>query len=143
LPQIARDIPLHIQLDNLSGLDLYYQILGWGRQGRLMAWYELPSPLTAHQSQTVPHTNPWPSGKIPGLSQWLVVASRSPLTALPAFLASLGPTPGQLIDIPQPLGLIRALLEDLQGLALPADGDSYYLALEDWVTLPLMYQLAS
>jgi hypothetical protein len=143
LPQIARDIPLQFQLDNLNDLDLYYQILGWGRQGRLMAWYELPSPLTAHQSQTVPQTHPWPSGKIPGLSQWLVVASRAPLTALPAFLASLGPTPGQLIDIPQPLGLIRALLEDLQGLALPADGDSYYLALEDWVTLPLMYQLAS
>ncbi|BFM40363.1 caspase family protein [Synechocystis sp. LKSZ1] len=142
LPQIARDIPLQLQLDNLSNLDLYYQILGLGSQGQMIAWYETPTPLMAYQNQIAPKLHRLPSGKTSGLNQWFVVAAPASFGVVQSLFANWAPTPGQFVDIPQPLTLIRALLEALQAPALASDGENYYLALTDWVTLPLLYQIA-
>lgn len=141
LPQIPKELPLQLQLDNGSDNDLYYQILGMASQGKILAWYDDPALLGAHQSQRVPSTHRWPKDKTPGLNQWFVVAAPTPLAALQAFLANLVTIPGQFLEISQPLPLIRALLEDLQSSALPRDADNYYLTPDDWVMLPLSYQV--
>ncbi len=146
LPTIAPGTALQFRLENFNPLPLYYQILGINSQGTAIAWYTDPTTIPPQQEQAVPpieSLRPWDSGQNAGVAQLFIVVSCRPFSqANPLLVQEAGSSsPGRILELKQPLTLVRALLEDLQIQPSSTEGDSYSLHLQDWATIPILYQV--
>lgn len=168
-PQIASGSRIQYRLKNISDRDLYCFLFGVDSGANPLAFYfpdasavvdpsQSTKPLqhlklSPGQTRLVPKTEASYKWQIPGpagLSEMYVIASCEPFTKTLKVLSQISQSKGEgerIIDLPNPLNVVKALQEDLQQASqvssevTGSDSSVYALNVNCWATLSFVYQV--
>lgn len=168
-PQIASGSQIQYRLKNISDRDLYCFLLGVDSGANPLGFYFPDASAVVDPSQStkplqhlklspgetrlIPKTEASYKWQVPGpagLSEMYVVASREPFTKTLKVLSQIPQSKGEgerIIDLPNPLKVVKALQEDLQQASqvssdvTGSDSSVYALNVNCWATLSFVYQV--
>jgi len=168
-PQIAIGSQIQFRLENISDRAVYCFLLGVDSGANPLGFYHPdasavvdPSQstkplqnlkLSPGQTRLVPKPEASYQWKVPGpagLSEIYVIASREPFTQTLNVVSQIPQSKGKgerIIDLPDPLQVVRALQADLQGASqvssdvTGSDSSVYALNVNCWATLSFVYQV--
>lgn len=169
LPSLAIGSQIQYRLENYSDRPIYFIVLGIDSVGHAIALYSPPlrdelaaqnSPsqlknrfITAKETIIIPQASAsfqWIVSGSVGLAQTLIICSQAPFTKTLEALAMIQTLKGnaqQVVDLPNPLEVAQALLQDLHiASTFPSEmlgttSDIYALDVNAWATLSFIYQV--
>lgn len=169
IPTIPVGSRIQYRVQNYSDDPIYFMLLGLDSAGRTIALYpkqfptlDVPDGKSTLQNAQIPAgavlTVPNPSASLEwviqgrtGIAETQLICSRTPLTQTLAMMATARGALGereQVNELPNPLTVVRALLQDLHQASITSAeasssfSDSYVLAVNAWATLSFVYMVA-